>query len=199
MFKIHTASGSLLLFLLTLAWVTDLAGAEFREVAIDYFPHGEVDQGYPIQLRFAAEHLPGGLPLEGREVGWSAGTVEQHLTDYFSVLRVGSVEGALPFWRADEQAEARQTLAPLFEQQRELFAQVSQSRLYSKLRYGRYLLVAVRHERPGAESLTAIYPLVDGGEGWALSNGLQDDPILQLIFLTLYEGLGFDRPFEAVH
>ncbi len=171
--------------------------AEMQEVAIDFYPLGDSGQGYPITLSMQTEFVPGGRPYEPAEEPFPEGTVERFLTDYAAVLREGTVEAALPFWLAEEHQEARQTLEPVFEKQRALFQQVVESRLYTKARYGRFLLAAVRHERPETEALVTIYPLVATDEGWALSNALQSDPIFQLLFFLFHEGRGFDRPLGA--
>ncbi len=186
--------------LTTLAWLAGPeAVAQMQDVTIDFYPHDDASEGHPIRLLLEAEFFPQGRPFEQQSAEDSApplpaGSVERFLADYAAVLRDGSVERALPFWLETEREEARRTLSPVFEQQRGLFEQVTESRLYTTVRYGRYVLAAVRHERADAAAVVAIYPLVESEGGWALTNALQADPLFQLLFIMFHEGRGFDRP-----
>jgi len=186
--------------LTTLVLLTGPAAvAQMQDVTIDFYPHDDAGEGHPIRLLLRAEFFPQGQLFEQRSADDSAaplpvGSVERFLADYAAALRGGSVETALPFWLETEREEARQTLDPVFEQQRGLLEQVTESRIYTTVRYGRSVLAAVRHERADAAAVVAIYPLVESEGGWFLTNALQADPLFQLLFTMFHEGRGFDRP-----
>ncbi len=176
------------------------AFGELQELTIEFFPNGDRGQGHPIRMVFEAEVDRDGRPLEAPAPPPAAGTAERFLADYIGVLRGGTVEAAMPFWLDSERAAARQRLAPVFEQQKAIYATVTQSRLYTKVRYGRYLLAAVEHLRAGgAEPLVTMYPLVVTGDGYALSNGPHQDPMFQILYFTFLDGVGLGDKLKTVN
>ncbi len=176
------------------------AAAELQELTVEFFPNGDRGQGHPIRMVFEAEVDRAGRPLEAPAPPPAAGTADRFLADYIGVLRSGTVEAAMPFWLDSERAAARQRLAPVFEQQKAIYATVTQSRLYTRLRYGRYLLAAVEHQRGGgAAPLVVLYPLVVSDGGYALSDALHQDPMFQLLYFTFQDGVGLGDRFKTVN
>lgn len=184
--------------LLACALLVLSASSAGEGLVVEVRPPVEVGEGPPVRLLVEGEQYPGGRPIEGAGVTTADGTPERFVADYTAVLREGTVADAVPFWLPGEREDARATLESVWERQRALFAQVDSTRLFVALRYGSLRLLVVRHQRPEAEGLIAVYPLVRSGDGWALSNALQVDPMFQILYLTFLDGSGIDQPLATV-
>jgi hypothetical protein len=187
--------GTLLLWFLSPA---SQLHAEAGEITLDLYPGDDRSQGHPIRLTYEGEVFEDGLALRPADPPPPDGTPERFLHEFLKASRSGSIEEVLEYWHPEERSTTRARLAPHFERNQETHREFRESRLYSKLFYGSYVLMAVRHEFEDGSDLVSIYPLVESGESYALSNGLMEDAVFQILYFTFQDGVGLDPAFQTI-
>ncbi len=112
---------------------------------------------------------------------------EQLIVDYLGVNRSGTAEDVLTLWQPEEREEvAQMVLDPqIFEANRSLFVDMTDSAFVAKLRYGAYTLFFIQHDSRGVGSRINAYPVKEIDGAFYVTNELQADPVFQY-FTTAY-------------
>lgn len=76
---------------------------------------------------------------------------------------------------------------------------ISQVNLHLSVRYGRYLILALDHERPEDSDYVSIYPMIETENGYALTNELHQDPMFQILYFAFIDGLGVEDRFRTIN
>ena len=179
-----------------------LAALPFRvwasEITIDIYPGNDRSAGPPIQMTYQAEVFEGGLALRDVEA-FAEGTIERFLQDFLEASRSGTLDGVLTFWHPGHRQATRARLEGRFEGNQRIHQSAVQTRLHTKLFYGRYRLLAVQHKFEDGSDLVSVYPVIEMEETYFLTDDLSEDGLFQLIYFMFHDGIGLDPAFQTIN
>jgi hypothetical protein len=167
-------------------------GADTR-IDVDFFPaQPDAEATRPVTFSFDGKLYGDGLWFSG--VAGHEDTLEPDERFLLEVVRVnasGSPDEVVGLWAPGDREELRATVADaeMFGSNQAFFAKVADSAFLAKIAYGPYVVFMVRHTGSLMDDFVHMYPMVRQDDGYALTNVLQDDPVLRFLFFVYRERL----------
>lgn len=168
------------------------------EITLDIFPGNDPSVGPPIKVTYQAEVFDGGLALRDVEA-FDEGTIERFLQEFLEASRSGSLDDVLGFWHPDHRQATRMRLEGRFEGNQRIHKSAVQTGLHTKLFYGPYRLLAVRHDFEDGSDLVSVYPVIEVEGAYYLTDDLAEDGLFQLIYFMFHDGIGLDPAFQTIN
>jgi hypothetical protein len=124
-----------------------------------------------------------------REAGVAPTPAEAFLIEALETYREGTLADVLELWLPEDRPGVQKLFADpeIFEQNQSFYRRLADSALVARVLYGpSYLLLFVQHTGSGFEDFVKVYPLVEDGGRYYLTNRLQADPVF-VYFSTAYK------------
>lgn len=124
-----------------------------------------------------------------REAGVAPTPAEAFLTEALKTYREGTLADVLELWLPEDRPGVQKlfTDPEIFEQNQSFYRRLADSALVARVLYGpSYVLLFVQHTGSGFEDFVKVYPLVEDGGRYYLTNRLQADPVF-VYFSTAYK------------
>jgi hypothetical protein len=164
-------------------------------VTIEFRPMGAASGDHPLVFSFHGRELeePLWLISTDKELPPLA-PGEEFLRSVIETNGAGTPEDLLALWNPEERPAVFAELSDeqAFAMNRSFYRSLEQAGILAELHYGTFTIFVVVHAGATIEEHIQLYPVLRSAEGYFLSNQLQEDPVLQFVFLV-YE----DRLAEA--
>ncbi len=174
------------------------AAAQQTEHRVEFRPPGEAAAGPPIVLSFQGELYDDASfwfsQLAGRKAG--LGAAEAFVLEVVATNRDGEPDDVVGLWSPAAEAEIRASVEDpsLWQRNREMSLRMVDSALRAQVLYGPYILMFVQHSSDAFEDFVSVYPLLEQGGRYYLTNALQADPIYRFFVQYYRERLLIERP-----
>jgi len=165
-------------------------------VTVEFRPMGAESGDHPFVFSFHGKQLERPLWLiPADKEGPPLTPGEEFLRSVIETNGTGAPEDLVALWNPEERPAVLAELGDeqAFARNRSFYRNVERAGILAELRYGDFTVFVVVHSGVAIEDHVQLYPVLRSGEGYFLSNRLQDDPVLQFVFLV-YE----DRLAEAL-
>jgi hypothetical protein len=163
------------LLLLAAAGSVRAQAPEWR--TIELLPSGS--KAHPLRLSVEATvYVKDG---RGKEIAKGAAAPDEaFLATMLETYRSGTIDAALKLWAPEEREHKRTTLESgggvLFKKNQDIHKQLARVELLTKVFYGDFILFGVRyHMSAGGETYTLVYPAVNRGGQYFLTDALAND------------------------
>lgn len=161
-------------------------------VSVKFHPAITKDQGHPLVFSFhGKQNDPPLWFLPTPSSGPTLSDSESFLRTVFETNRSGTSENVLALWNPEERPDifVKVNDAGSFAKNQAFYGEVKRAAILAELLYGDYTIFVVLHSGDLIEDYVQPYPVLRSNDGFFLTNGLEDDPMLQWIYLVYEDKL----------
>jgi hypothetical protein len=161
-------------------------------VTVEFLPAGAASRSHPFVFSFHGRQFDEPLWLiSPDEETPSLAPGEEFLRSVIETNGAGTPDELLALWNPEERPEVFADLSDeqAFALNRSFYRNVERAGILAELHYGEFTIFVVLHSGATIEDHIQLYPVLRAAGGHFLTNRLQDDPVLQFVFLVYEDRL----------